>query len=65
MDVPAFTIDRYKVTNGEYLKFVDAGGYQERSLWTRGRMGVEISGGDCASVVLVKNGQRLELSRDV
>jgi iron(II)-dependent oxidoreductase len=33
-DVPDFTIDRYKVTNGEYLKFIDAGGYQERSLWT-------------------------------
>jgi ergothioneine biosynthesis protein EgtB len=32
--VPAFAIDRYKVTNGEYLKFLEAGGYQERSLWT-------------------------------
>ena len=26
MDVPAFLIDRYKVTNGEYLEFVRAGG---------------------------------------
>ena len=34
VDVPAFAIDKYKVTNGEYLKFVVAGGYQERSLWT-------------------------------
>jgi len=34
VDVPAFAIDRYKVTNGQYLKFLDAGGYQERSLWT-------------------------------
>jgi gamma-glutamyl hercynylcysteine S-oxide synthase len=33
-DVPAFAIDRYKVTNGQYLKFIQAGGYQERSLWT-------------------------------
>lgn len=32
--VPAFAIDRYKVTNGEYLKFVEAGGYQEPRLWT-------------------------------
>jgi gamma-glutamyl hercynylcysteine S-oxide synthase len=32
--VPAFAIDRYKVTNGEYLKFVEVGGYQERGLWT-------------------------------
>jgi iron(II)-dependent oxidoreductase len=34
VDVPGFTINRYKVTNGEYLKFIDAGGYQERSLWS-------------------------------
>jgi ergothioneine biosynthesis protein EgtB len=34
VDVPAFSIGRYKVTNGEYLKFIEAGGYQERSLWT-------------------------------
>jgi iron(II)-dependent oxidoreductase len=34
VDVPAFAIGRYKVTNGEYLKFIEAGGYQERSVWT-------------------------------
>ena len=34
VSVPAFAIDRYKVTNGEYLRFVAAGGYQERSLWS-------------------------------
>ena len=33
-DVPAFVIDRYKVTNGQYLKFVEAGGYQDRSWWS-------------------------------
>ena len=33
VNVPAFTIDRYKVTNGQYLEFVRAGGYQDRSLW--------------------------------
>ena len=33
-DVPAFAIDRYKVTNREYLKFVEAGGYQQRNLWS-------------------------------
>lgn len=32
--VPAFTIDRYGVTNGDFLEFVRAGGYQDRSLWT-------------------------------
>ncbi len=33
MDVPAFEIDRYDVTNGEYLEFVEAGGYRSESLW--------------------------------
>jgi iron(II)-dependent oxidoreductase len=32
--VPAFSIDVYKVTNGQYLDFVSAGGYEERSLWS-------------------------------
>ncbi len=34
VDVPAFSIDRYKVTNGEFLRFVDAGGYAERAHWS-------------------------------
>ena len=32
--VPGFAIDRYKVTNGQFLEFLRAGGYQDRSLWT-------------------------------
>jgi dienelactone hydrolase len=28
-----FLIDRYEVTNAEYKKFVDAGGYQDRKFW--------------------------------
>jgi eukaryotic-like serine/threonine-protein kinase len=32
-DLPAFDIDRYEVTNREYQKFVDAGGYQKREYW--------------------------------
>ncbi len=31
--VPAFAIDRYKVTNQQYLAFIEAGGYENRSLW--------------------------------
>jgi gamma-glutamyl hercynylcysteine S-oxide synthase len=31
--VPAFEISKYKVTNGEYLKFVNNGGYENKSLW--------------------------------
>jgi len=31
--VPSFSLDRYKVTNGQFLDFVRAGGYRERALW--------------------------------
>jgi ergothioneine biosynthesis protein EgtB len=33
-DVSGFQIDQHKVTNGEYLDFMAAGGYEDRSLWT-------------------------------
>jgi formylglycine-generating enzyme required for sulfatase activity len=45
--VPTFRMQRYPVTNGAFLKFVEAGGYEERSLWRdddwswRVRAGVE------------------------
>jgi gamma-glutamyl hercynylcysteine S-oxide synthase len=32
--VAGFAMDRDKVTNGEYTKFVAAGGYETRSLWS-------------------------------
>ncbi|MBT8478779.1 MAG: ergothioneine biosynthesis protein EgtB [Gemmatimonadetes bacterium] len=32
----AFELGRYPVTNGEYLEFVAAGGYDDRMLWTVG-----------------------------
>ena len=31
--LPAFAIDRYKVTNREYLEFMESGGYDNRALW--------------------------------
>ena len=34
--VPAFAIDQYEVTNREYLQFLDAGGYNNRALWSEG-----------------------------
>lgn len=34
VDVPAFEIDRHNVTNGEFLAFLEAGGYADRSLWS-------------------------------
>lgn len=47
VDVPTFEIDRYMVSNGEFLRFVDAGGYGEPRWWRaddwqwRTRHGVE------------------------
>ena len=32
--VPAFAIDQYKVTNRDYLEFMDAGGYREPGFWS-------------------------------
>jgi iron(II)-dependent oxidoreductase len=31
--VPAFQIDRYQVTNGNYLEFIAAGGYEDYRFW--------------------------------
>jgi iron(II)-dependent oxidoreductase len=33
INVSSFEIDRYKVTNRQYLEFVDAGGYDNQSFW--------------------------------
>ncbi len=34
VQVLEFTIDRHKVTNGEFLQFLNTGGYDEQSFWT-------------------------------
>ena len=34
MDVPAFEIDQYKVTNRLYVDFISAGGYETRAFWS-------------------------------
>lgn len=33
VETPAFAIGSHNITNGDYLKFMEAGGYRERSLW--------------------------------
>lgn len=33
VSVPAFTVDKYKVTNVQFLEFVRASGYSDRTLW--------------------------------
>jgi iron(II)-dependent oxidoreductase len=34
VDVPAFAIDAYNVTNDDYLQFMREGGYSDRALWS-------------------------------
>ncbi|MBA3888487.1 MAG: ergothioneine biosynthesis protein EgtB [Acidobacteria bacterium] len=34
VDVPDFEIDRHNVTNADFLKFVEAGAYRTRTLWS-------------------------------
>jgi len=34
VEVPAFQIDKYMVTNAEYVEFLEAGGYTNSDLWT-------------------------------
>jgi serine/threonine protein kinase/formylglycine-generating enzyme required for sulfatase activity/dienelactone hydrolase len=43
--LPPFYLDRYEVTNGEYQKFVDSGGYEKQEYWQEpiARDGREIS----------------------
>jgi ergothioneine biosynthesis protein EgtB len=33
--VPSFAVDAHKVTNGEFLEFLRAGGYENRELWDK------------------------------
>ncbi len=35
VDVPAFAVDQYKVTNRRYLEFMAAGGYETRGFWSK------------------------------
>lgn len=34
IEVPAFQIEKYMVTNGEFLTFLEAGGYYDPTLWS-------------------------------
>ena len=34
VNVPPFAMDEYKVTNGQYLDFINAGGYETRAFWS-------------------------------
>lgn len=32
--VPAFEASKFMITNGEYLEFVESGGYEDEKFWT-------------------------------
>lgn len=34
VQLPAFDIDKHKVSNGQFLQFLEAGGYDNEALWT-------------------------------
>ena len=34
VEVPAFLIDKYKITNGQFAKFMEDGGYSRQALWS-------------------------------
>ena len=49
LDLPAFYIDRFEVTNREFKEFVDAAGYREAAHWRE--LPFESAGGDWQAVV--------------
>ena len=65
VDVPAFAIDKYKVTNGEYLDFVAAGGLRESSLLDRRRLELANRAGYSPSCVLGADRRSLALPNNV
>jgi iron(II)-dependent oxidoreductase len=45
VDLPAFVIDTAAITNGEYIAFVDAGGYDDPRWWTEEGWAHRVSAG--------------------
>ena len=63
--LPEFAIDKYNVTNHDFLRFMQAGGYENRSLWSDGGVGVEGEGRRRASDVLETRWKSVDVSHDV
>jgi gamma-glutamyl hercynylcysteine S-oxide synthase len=74
VDVDAFLIDTVPVTNGQYLEFVEAGGYDEPRFWSQAgwahRCAEELTAPQfwaregAASWSVRRYGQRIDLPRD-
>ena len=65
VEVPAFAIDRYEVTNRQFLEFMEAGGYQDRALLERRRLGLEKRERNFASGVLEEGRRWVDVPDDV
>jgi|SRR5271166_137159 len=58
VEVPAFEIDEYKVTNQQYLEFVEAGGYEERTFWSEEDWNWKTAKGIAHPLFWKRDGQR-------
>jgi len=56
VSVPTFAIERHNVTNADFLRFVQAGGYQHRALWTDDGWAWKESSGIEHPVFWIRNG---------
>ena len=66
IDVPAFTMDRYDVTNEDFLEFVESGGYRDERWWGRDAfdwLRAERIEHPCFWVVVTANGGGAECSK--
>ena len=48
--VPKFEASKYLITNGEFLEFVNAGGYEKQEYWTKEGQTVNIQAYRCTNV---------------
>src|SRR5260370_17879144 len=60
-----FAIDNYNVTNHDFLRFIQAGGYEKRSLWGEGGRDWEAKEGIEHPMFLGGEGNRWIYSHDV
>jgi iron(II)-dependent oxidoreductase len=58
VEVPAFEIDQYKVTNRQYLEFMAAEGYETRAFWTDDDWNWTTAGGISHPLFWRKDGDR-------
>src|SRR6267378_452531 len=58
VEVPAFEIDQYKVTNRQYLEFMAAGGYEARAFWKDDDWNWKTAGGISHPLFWKKDGDR-------